>query len=188
MVDSKRTGLWQRARPSVTRMVVIGVVVVAAGSAAFSANAQNHHAVGMQSAGDGHGMTMFGGSPDHVRNGIDHLLEGVNATVAQRSQIQQIAMSVAAELQAGRQARRGLHDKALQIFAAPSLDAAAAEAVRQQLLAGHDQVSKRVMQAMLDVSNVLTPEQRAKIAERVRQRQATKTERLRRESPEQPKQ
>ena len=49
---------------------------------------------------------------------------------------------------------------------------AAAESVRQQMLAQHDQSSKRMLQAMLDVSKVLTPAQRAKLGARLKQRQA----------------
>ena len=35
------------------------------------------------------------------------------------------------------------------------------------MLAQHDQASKRTLQAMLDVSRVLTPEQRKALAERM---------------------
>jgi protein CpxP len=48
------------------------------------------------------------------------------------------------------------------------------------MLAQHDQASKRVMQAMLDVSRVLTPSQRAKIGERMHERQAIMQERMQR--------
>ena len=68
----------------------------------------------------------------------------------------------------------------MQIFTAPTVDANAAEQLRQQTLAQHDQMSKRVTQAMLDVARVLTPEQRAKIGERMRDRQARMEERMKR--------
>jgi Spy/CpxP family protein refolding chaperone len=68
----------------------------------------------------------------------------------------------------------------MQVFAAPSVDAAAAESLRQQMLAQHDQASKRMLQAMLDVSKVLTPEQRAKVGERMKQRQAVMQDRQQR--------
>ena len=38
---------------------------------------------------------------------------------------------------------------------------------RQQMLQLHDQASKRMTQAMVDVSRVLTPEQRKQIADRI---------------------
>ena len=38
------------------------------------------------------------------------------------------------------------------------------------MLSRHDQASKRMMQAMLDVSRVLTPEQRQQLAQQMKQR------------------
>ena len=61
-----------------------------------------------------------------------------------------------------------------------ALPAAAAEQVRQQMLAQHDQVSKRTLQAMLDASKVLTPEQRAKLGDRMKQRSDTMRDRMKR--------
>ena len=58
----------------------------------------------------------------------------------------------------------------MTLFAQPTVDARAVEAVRQQMLQQHDQSSRRWMQAMLDASAVLTPEQRAQLAERMKQR------------------
>ncbi|MEP7296666.1 MAG: Spy/CpxP family protein refolding chaperone [Burkholderiales bacterium] len=166
------------------KLLASGVLVIATVSAAFNANAQGMEGPG----GRGHGMMMFGGSPEHVGRGIDHMLDGLGATDAQRSQIKQIAMSAAADLKAQREAGRALHEKGMQIFAAPTVDAAAAEAVRQQMLAQHDQASKRMLQAMLDVSKVLTPEQRAKMAARMKERRATMHDRMQRDhAPSAPK-
>jgi Spy/CpxP family protein refolding chaperone len=55
------------------------------------------------------------------------------------------------------------------LLAQPTVDARAAEALRQQASALHDQASKRVLQAMIDVSRVLTPEQRKTLADRAAQ-------------------
>ena len=75
----------------------------------------------------------------------------------------------------------------MQIFAAPNVDAAAAESVRQQMLQQHDQASKRMLQARLDASKVLTPEQRAKMAERMKQRGDMMRDRMQRMERDQPK-
>ena len=53
----------------------------------------------------------------------------------------------------------------MTLFAQPTVDAAALEALRQKQMAMHDAASKRMMQAMLDVAQVLTPEQRKKADE-----------------------
>ena len=116
------------------------------------------------------GMMHFGGSPEHMARGIDHMLDGLNATEAQRTQIKQIVQAAAADLKAQHEAGRALHQKGMQIFAAANVDAAAAESLRQQMGAQHEQASKRTLAALLDVSKVLTPEQRAKIGERIKNR------------------
>ncbi len=57
-------------------------------------------------------------------------------------------------------------------------DAAAAEKARQQMLAHHDKASQRMLQAQLDIANVLTPAQRAQIAATLKARQEGLKERL----------
>ena len=99
---------------------------------------------------------------------------------AQRSQVRQIALAAATDLNAQRDATRGLHDRAAQIFTAPTVDAAAAESLRQEMLTKQDQSSKRVLQAMLESARVLTPAQRARLGDRLRDRQAVMQDRMQR--------
>jgi len=132
-----------------------------------------------------HGPGMGGHSammanPEHLGRMVDHMLDGLNASATQRNQIKQIVQAAASDLKAQRDAGRALREKGLQIFTAPTVDAAAVEALRQQALAQHDQASKRVTQAMLDIAKVLTPEQRAKIGERMKQRAEIMRERAQR--------
>ena len=168
----------------VFRWMIVSVLVVAAAAVAVSAEARERPP-GM---GGGHGMMMFGGPPEHMGRRIDHMLDGLNATDAQRAQIKRIAMAAAADLRAQRDAGKGLREKSLQIFSAPNVDAGAAESVRAQMQAQHDQASRRTLQALLEVSKVLTPEQRAKLGERMKQRGAMMQERMDRMQRERPKQ
>ena len=164
-----------RSAAAVLRWTMVSVLVVAAAAVAVSAEAQERpHGPG------GHGMMMFGGPPEHMGRRIDHMLDGLGASDAQRSQIKQIAAAAATDLRAQREAGRALHERGLQIFAAPNVDAAAAESVRAQIQAQRDQASRRTLQAMLDISKVLTPEQRAKLGERMKQRSAAMRERMQR--------
>ena len=167
---------WAR---SAVRWLMAGTVVVACATVALSADAQERGPGAMHGPGPG-AMMMFGGSPERVARHVDHMLDGLNASDAQRSQIKQSAQAAAVDLKAQHEAGKALRERGLQIFAAPTVDANAAESVRQQIEAQHDQASRRVLQAMLDVSRVLTPEQRAKIAERVKQHQATMQDRMQR--------
>lgn len=166
------------------RQVILAAMVAIGAALAMSAWAQprgHHGGPGM----GGPGM-MFGGSPEQVGRGVDRWLDGLSATDDQRSQIKRIAQAAATDLKAQRDAGGGLREKAALVFAAPNVDAAAAESLRQQMLAQHDQRSRRVLQALLEVSKVLTPEQRAKLGERIKQREAQRGERMKRMERERP--
>ena len=177
------------------RWVVMATFMAVGSAVALSAWAQPMHAdmkgegghgggrhAGMMGGhGGGHGGMMSG-------RGLDRMLDGLNATDAQRTQIKQIAQAAAADMQQQRAAGSALREKAAAIFGAPTVDAAAAESLRQQMQALHDQGSKRRLQAMLDASKVLTPEQRAKLADRMKQRQAQMQERMQRMERERPRQ
>ncbi|MFT3822249.1 MAG: Spy/CpxP family protein refolding chaperone [Rubrivivax sp.] len=165
---------WNR---SASRLLATGLVVALAGSVILTAEAApdgRHH-------GPGPGAMMMGPmlSP--------RLLDAVNATAEQRSQIRQIVEAARNDLKAQRDAGRSLHEQMRTLFTQPTVDANAVEALRQQQLAQHDAASKRMLQAMLDVSRVLTPEQRAKIAERIQQRHDRMAERMERRGGAAPK-
>ena len=130
---------------------------------------------------------MFMGSPERMGHRIDRMLDGLNATDAQRGQIKQIAQAAATDLKGQHEAGRALHDQALKIFTAPTVDAAAAESLRKQMLLHHDQASQRMLKAMLDISRVLTPEQRVKFGEHMKQH-GEKMHKHQRMEPERPKQ
>ena len=115
----------------------------------------------------GFGPGLFAGPVQRVERAVDRLLDGLDATDAQRTQIKQIATAAAADLKAQHEAGRSLHERSVQIFTAPVVDANAAEQLRQQMLAQHEQVSRRTLQAMLDASRVLSPEQRATLAQKM---------------------
>jgi Spy/CpxP family protein refolding chaperone len=156
------------------RLAAACAVVAAATSAMLPAQAARHD--------DGPGamgsMGLFMGPPQRIAAHVDHLLNGLNATDAQRAQITQIAQAAATDLKTQHAAAKALREQSLQIFTAPAVDAAAAESVREQMQAQHDQASRRVLQAMLDIDQVLTPDQRALIGTRIKQRQAAMQQRM----------
>jgi Spy/CpxP family protein refolding chaperone len=128
--------------------------------------ARMHH-VAMH--GGGMGMRL-GADPARVDRMVERMLHGLNATEAQTTQIQQIARAAAQDLQSQREAHRSLREQLRQAWSQPTVDANAVEALRQQQIALMDQRSKRMSQAMLEISRVLTPEQRTQLAERRAQR------------------
>lgn len=102
--------------------------------------------------------------------GMKRMLDDVKATPEQREQIRQITEAASADMRSQQEAARGLHEQAARIFTGPTVDAAAAETLRQQMMAQHDQASRRMMQVMVAIANVLTPEQRQHMAERMAER------------------
>jgi periplasmic protein CpxP/Spy len=122
--------------------------------------------LGMAQAAGPDGMRGHGG---HGGMGMMMLgergLDAINASAEQRSQLKQIFESARADLKAQRDSGRALHDQMRLLFTQPTVDARAAETLRQQKMALHDAGSKRMLQAMLEASRVLSPEQRAKLAE-----------------------
>lgn len=170
------------------RLMVGGVVIALAGAFTLSslAHAQGRHGGGYGGPG---GHEMFMGNARHMERMIDRMLDAVNATDAQRTQVKQIAGAAATDLRSQRESARGLREQSMGLFTQPTVDAAAAEALRQQMLAQHDQSSKRMLQAMLDISRVLTPEQRQQLSERMKQRremmQRHHRERLQLDAPRQ---
>ena len=181
MVGNKTMTLARPLMQRGVRWVVLATFVAVSSATVLSAWAQ-------PMMGGHEGPQGMMGSPEHMGRMLDHMLDGLNATDAQRSQIKQIAAAAATDMKAQHDAGRALREKAMQIFSAPNVDAAAAESVRQQMLAQHDQSSRRMLQAMLDASKVLTPEQRAKLGERMKQREAQMHERMQRLEREKPKQ
>jgi Spy/CpxP family protein refolding chaperone len=154
-------------------LAVTAVLAVAGGltQTAYSApgDGYRHHggpgAIGQMGAIDGMGG-MFMGHPRQMES----LYDSVGVTAEQRAQIRQIMDAARSDLQSQREAGRQLRDQAQALFVQPTVDASQAEALRQQMLARHDQASRRMLQAMLDVSAVLTPDQRQAIGERMNER------------------
>jgi Spy/CpxP family protein refolding chaperone len=146
------------------------VVLALAASLAPMAHAGPHGGRGGPGDGPGGfaGPGMMFAQPQH----IERMLDSVNASTEQRTQIRQILQAARTDLQPLRETGRKLQDQGLALLAAPTVDARAADALRQQMLAQHDQASKRELQALLDVSRVLTAEQRKTIADRAAQRRA----------------
>ena len=114
--------------------------------------------------GPGHGAgPMMGGM-------LPRMLDRVNATPEQREQSKQIVESHRGDRETQRQERQALQAQAMALFSQPTVDAKALEALRLKQVAMFDATSQRMAKAMLEVSRVLTPEQRKQMAEQMSQR------------------
>jgi protein CpxP len=149
--------------PRIQNLMRVATVVVALALGGVAAQAQpgpGHHG--------GHDMMAAGPFGGHM----GHMLDVVNATDAQRSQIEAIFKAAHQDLASQHDAGVKLHEQMTTLFTTTNIDAAAIESVRAQMSALHDAASKRLSQASIDVARVLTPEQRAKIAEVMKKHQA----------------
>jgi Spy/CpxP family protein refolding chaperone len=146
----------------IQNLLRVGAVAAALAFGGVAAQAQPGHHGGPQG---GPAVGLFGGH-------IEQVLDLVSATDAQRSQIEAIFKAAREDLKGQHEAGRKLHEQLSSLFTATNIDAAAIEAVRAQISAQQDTASKRLTQAAIDAARVLTPEQRAKIAEVAKKRQA----------------
>ncbi len=151
--------------PRIQNLFRVATVAAALAIGGVAAHAQpghgGHHGGPAMMAPGG----LFGGH-------MDHLLDLVNATDSQRSQIDAIFKAARTDLSGQRDAGKKLHEQMAALYTATNVDAAAIEAVRVQISALHETASKRLSQASIDAARVLTPEQRAKIADVMKKRQA----------------
>ena len=150
------------------RLVTATAVLALAGGLFQTAQAAPFEGAG---GPGGHGGQGGGFLVGNVRM-LDRMLDSINATTDQRTQIKAIAAAAQTDLKALHDQGRSLREQSAAVFTQPNVDARAAETLRQQMLAQHDQASKRTMQAMLDISRVLTPEQRQAVAKKMAERRA----------------
>lgn len=98
------------------------------------------------------------------------MLDDVGASEAQVKQVQDIFKTAREELKAQGMQGQQMHLQMLQLWAAPSIDAAAMDALRKQGLAQHERASARMQAAFVEAGRVLSPEQRAKLLELAKKR------------------
>ena len=162
----------QTTSATVARALHPGRLLVATLALALAAGLAQTAAAAPGGYDGGHHPGMMAGPMGGMGDGrhIERMLGAVNATPEQRAQIKPIVEAARADLLALRESGRTLHEQGATLFTQPTVDANAVETLRQQMLAHHDQVSRRMSQAMIEISRVLTPEQRKSLVERMAKR------------------
>ncbi len=143
-----------------------GAVVQTAQAAAGEPGGMAMHGAHGDMGGRGMGMGMDG--PSHM----GRMLDRVGASAEQKAQIKTMMDAARNELKPVHAQMKTLRDQSAAVFTQPAVDANAAEALRLQMQTLHGQVSKRMLQAMVESSRVLTPAQRATMAEMMKRRHA----------------
>jgi len=168
-MKSRRLGLF--AALALGGMVAGGAVL------GYGHNAFADRGPGMEGHGPGMREGMHGGGMMGMMAGrhLDHMLDRVDATDEQRAKIRDISRATRNDVEKLTDVLQPLRKSGMDLLAAPTIDRAAVEGVRNRVSAVTDEISKRVTTAMLDVAQVLTPEQRAKIAAEMKSRRGPPT-------------
>jgi periplasmic protein CpxP/Spy len=114
---------------------------------------------------------VFGGplSPAQVDDRIDrmskHMAIELDATADQQVKIANIAKAAVADLRPLREKAHAARAQAVTLLTAPTIDRSAIERLRAEQIGLAETASKRIAQALADAADVLSPEQRRKVAD-----------------------
>ncbi|MGH7384543.1 MAG: Spy/CpxP family protein refolding chaperone [Candidatus Rokuibacteriota bacterium] len=103
---------------------------------------------------------------EHLDRMLTHLYVEVDATETQKQRLGPLVKAAARDLLPMRDRMHDARRQAVALLSQPSVDRAALEALRANQLQLAEQASRRFTQALADVADVLTPEQRKQLAER----------------------
>jgi periplasmic protein CpxP/Spy len=103
---------------------------------------------------------------------IRHAAIELEATAEQQDKLRTIAKAAVKDLVPIRDKARSARERVTQLLTQPTLDRATIETFRTEQMALAEAASKRFAQAIADVSEVLSPEQRRKVAEHIEWRRA----------------
>jgi Spy/CpxP family protein refolding chaperone len=150
-------------RSLISRMTVVAFVAGAALAGSIAAMAG---AGGIGACGWHHGMSGKSAADvsAHVDHMLNHLYIEIDATDAQKAQITPMVKQAMTDLLPLHSQAQAAHTQAVQALTQTTVDRNALEAARVAHLQLADQASKRLVQLIADVDEVLTPAQRTALA------------------------
>ena len=143
----------RKARPRWILMSIAGALALVIGGMTWSAVAYSGK------SWDGEKLERF------VEWKIDDMLAEVEATDDQRDRVHAIATAALADMSEFRDFKREGREALVAALTQETVDRATLETLRQQKLETADQASQRLLTALADAADVLTPAQRAELAE-----------------------
>jgi Spy/CpxP family protein refolding chaperone len=146
---------------SARRWLIAAALAVAAGAAGVSfasgdPGLPGHH-------GDVRHIAM---DPAAMDAHLDKMVEqfAADASADQKARLAAIAKAAVADLRPAHEQFRQAHARAHELLTAPVIDRAALEQLRGAQMQQIELISRRILAAVEDAADVLTPEQRAKFA------------------------
>ncbi|MCA1370851.1 Spy/CpxP family protein refolding chaperone [Bradyrhizobium sp. BRP14] len=153
------------------RAAIGGIAALAVvGAVGFAAARSDDFGFGMGRFGmGGHMMQahMGGGFMEHR---IGSVLDELDATPEQEDKLWDIIDKARAEIRPTFRDFRETREEVIELLGASTIDRAAAEKLRSERIAAIDEASRKMTTALLDAAEVLTPEQRAKLVEHLKER------------------
>lgn len=119
-----------------------------------------------------HGSMMSGNPADmaaHIDQVVQHLYVEINATDAQKAQIDPLVKQAVEDLTPLHSQAQSAHTQFVRAFTQDPIDRNSLEAAREAHIQLADQASRRIAQLVADVGSVLTPAQRQKVADHLQQ-------------------
>jgi periplasmic protein CpxP/Spy len=133
-------------------------------TAAIQNGAGFHHSWGGRWGG--HAMSPEA-AKEHLQIASKWLLRDIDASPEQQDRVNAIVAGAVDDLFRLRERHQQNRDAFHRQLGGATIDRAALEEIRQSEMGVADEASKRLVQALADVSDVLTPEQRQALAERI---------------------
>ncbi len=153
-----------------TVLAATALVAGAAVSKAFS----NPFGFGPGMHGGFHGGMRWGGAPldpaqieDRADRMVRHLSIELDATNDQQEKLRTIMRGMLKDVLPAREKAQAARRQARELLTQTTVDRGALEKLRAEQIALADNVSKRVVQALGDAAEVLSPEQRRKLNDRL---------------------
>jgi len=143
------------------RRITLGAGILGGIGALLSARAL------AQGRGGWHGPMDPADMDRHIERMVKHLAVEVDATPEQQQKLAAIAKDAARDLAPLRAEAKEARRQAIELLSAPNVDRAAIEQLRAGKIQHADTASRRIASALADAAEVLTPEQRKTLAERV---------------------
>lgn len=154
MIDTRGRSRWKPALFAGGLLVVLG-----AGALVFAHSGGWKH-------GPHDGLLMG----EQFRHHVEHVLTEVEATPEQRQRIGQIVQAASGELEALQRRHHAARAAMHEALTGGSVDRTRLEQLRLEHLAAIDQASQRCLAALADAAEVLTPEQRSRLATAMQKR------------------
>jgi periplasmic protein CpxP/Spy len=177
-----------RRRSIYVAMAIVGVAVVGGFASSSFSQALRHRLVNIPDTtvaasfdgrfGPGFGppfgfdwrSDLFNGAIEaivdaHIDRMIGHVAVEINATAEQQDKLRSIAHAAVKDLLPVREKVQAARPTGRDLLTQQTIDRAALEKLRADQIAIHDAASRRLIQAIADAAETLTPEQRRKIAD-----------------------